>query len=819
MVSGSGERSRRPRARLGLVSCRTGYPPTDSPSVHIYQVWHRLREMGYEVYTWGPHAVPGRVEHPRTQIGLGEMMREVDLLYVRFPIEYFFGTLRNYSTLLRHHGTPVVCEFNAPLYQFTRDVPWLAPWAIRKRARLYLRNHAFIRSFVDHAVCTCRELAGYAREHFGIRDVTVIPDGADPEQFHPRHRPEGRRLIEAGPDDFIVFWAGITKYRWQGLDQLMEAARALEGSDVRFVLAGDSTYLPEPLPANVETLGHVPYFDMPKYMAAADVSLCIYESYDWCPIGFWGSPLKLFEYMASGRPVIASRMGQIARVIDEGKNGYLTDGETDDLVTKIGALATDRDLADAMGRAARDTVLEGYTWQGAAECTEDIFSALLQRVPGTNRAPLKSIRMVSKTGNRRPRVGFFSTYGGYGGTEEYLDKLMRGASERGHEVVFFHHKDSPEHWVQEVSRFAETTCFNGNGMVGPGARASGESEGGEQGPLWRVARRAYLGLTPHGMRHLVWFLHEAWRVGRVLAANPVDAIHFSDLGAEPGIVAARLAGIRRLTGALNCMPDTSGFYNRSFYRFLETLCLSCVDSAAAVSHHGRRLWLKRVRLNPRKVVVIHNSTELVELGNAAAVRQEVRQECGVPADAPVIGVSATLVPRKGHRYLLEAFPRVLRKVPNAWLMIAGDGPCREALEEFAQDLEVESRVTFLGHRADMDRVVHAYDVVALTSVAIESLPFALLEGMACRKPAVGTTVGGMPELIEDGVCGRVVPPRDPEALAQALVDVAEDPERMRAMGRAARRRVAEQFNAEDMVRETMDMVLGVPGREGEAGHA
>jgi len=802
-MSQSAARSGRGRS-IGLVGCGTSFPPTDSPSVHIYQVWHRMRRKGYEIHTWGEQAVPGARTYPRTDEGFRDLLNNVDLLYVRFPFEYFFG-IPSMVRLLTRRSLPVVCEFNAPLYQFTRDCPWLAPWAWKHRFGLYGRNHLMVRACVDHAVCTCRELAGYARGHFGLSDVTVIADGADPDQFHPRHRAAGREAMGVVDDDFVVFWAGITKYRWQGLGQMIAAAERLQDSRVRFVLAGDDAHLPKPLPDNVIALGHVPYFDMPAFMAAADVSLCIYESYDWCPIGFWGSPLKLFEYMASGSPVIGSRMGQMARVIRDGVNGYLTDGEPADIVEKIGLCRRDREHARAMGRAARQTVLSGYTWQNAADRTDDIVRGLLRKskAPKLSAARAEKPRPAGAVGNGRPRLGFLCSYGGYGGTEEYLNKLVLGAARQGYDVTFFRHRDSPEDWVRALGRHVTVASYNGRPHCAGEARA--ERTGGG---VLRGLRRLHRRYTPKIIRFLLGFFREVQRTRRAFVEHPVDVLHFSDLGADPQIVAARLAGVGRVTGALNCVPNETGVRRTWPLRGLEALCLGCVDGIAAVSRCGRDLWLKRTRISPAKLRVIHNCTELPDLHGADTSRGAVRDELGIPREAVVVGVSATLAPRKGHAYLLDAFPRVLAEVPGAWLALAGDGPSREDLEAQADRLSIAHRVSFLGHRTDMERVVQAYDVVALASIAIESLPFAMLEGMSWAKPAVGTMVGGMPELIENGVSGYVVPSRDADALAGALIELLSDPERRSRMGAAARRRIEDHFNAEQMVRDTLDMMLG-----------
>jgi glycosyltransferase involved in cell wall biosynthesis len=232
-----------------------------------------------------------------------------------------------------------------------------------------------------------------------------------------------------------------------------------------------------------------------------------------------------------------------------------------------------------------------------------------------------------------------------------------------------------------------------------------------------------------------------------------------------------------------------------------------VDDVAAVSGSGKKQWVQHTHVNPSKVRVIHNSTEIPSLEGLETTSREVREELGIPPDATVVGVSAALVPIKGHAYLLAAFAAALGALPNCVLVLAGDGPRRTDLEQQAHRLGIADRVWFLGHRTDIQRVVQAYDVVALASVT-ESLPFSLLEGMAYERPALATAVGGVPELVEDGVNGRLVPPRDVDALSEALIDLLGDMERLERMGKAARRRVQSEFNAGRMVRETMDMVLG-----------
>lgn len=366
------------RATIALIACQTAYPPRGGPSVHVYQVWHRLKRMGYQVLTWGEQAVPGSRSYPRTGAGFLRLLEDADLLYIRFPFESEFTPANMGRLLLRRH-MPIVCEFNAPLYEFEREWPPRTFWTLRTKAKVYGRNHLLVRACVDHAICVSAEVGEYARREFGLKNVSVLSNGGDPELFHPGLRAQGRAEMRVTDDDFVIFWGGSTVYYWQGLGQLVQTAARQDMKNVRFVIAGDPTHLPKPLPDNVMTVGQVSYFDIPRLIAGSDVCLCSYRAYDWCPIGFYLSPLKLFDYMSCGRPVVASALGQIKEVISAGENGYLTDGDPEDIAQKIDLLRRDPEKREAMGCAARKTVIEKYNWQNVAERTADIMDALIKR--------------------------------------------------------------------------------------------------------------------------------------------------------------------------------------------------------------------------------------------------------------------------------------------------------------------------------------------------------------------------------------------------------------------------------------------------------
>lgn len=206
----------------------------------------------------------------------------------------------------------------------------------------------------------------------------------------------------------------------------------------------------------------------------------------------------------------------------------------------------------------------------------------------------------------------------------------------------------------------------------------------------------------------------------------------------------------------------------------------------------------------RKIRIIHNGVDPSEYtpDPRGGRRGDTARELGIGPDDPVIGILAVLREEKDHATLLRAARRVVDALPEARLLIVGDGPLRGRLEALAAELGLGDRAIFAGMRSDVDEILRIVDVVVLSSYTVECLPFAVLEGMAAGLPAVCTAIGGLPELVEDGATGYLVPPRDPAGLAERLVEVLRDDARRAGMGDAARRRLEEHFTLEHSVRET-----------------
>lgn len=184
-----------------------------------------------------------------------------------------------------------------------------------------------------------------------------------------------------------------------------------------------------------------------------------------------------------------------------------------------------------------------------------------------------------------------------------------------------------------------------------------------------------------------------------------------------------------------------------------------------------------------------------------APRCTLRGDLGIPVHAVLIGAVARLEPEKGLRYLLEAMPAVVEAVPEAWLAVIGEGSLARELRELAATLPemANRRVVFAGRRDDISAVTEDLDIAVLPSMR-EAQGISVLEAMARRKPVVASAVGGLPEVVTDGVDGILVPPEDPSALADALIRLGRSPELRRRLGQAGYRTVAYRYSIDAMVR-------------------
>jgi glycosyltransferase involved in cell wall biosynthesis len=212
----------------------------------------------------------------------------------------------------------------------------------------------------------------------------------------------------------------------------------------------------------------------------------------------------------------------------------------------------------------------------------------------------------------------------------------------------------------------------------------------------------------------------------------------------------------------------------SYQGLADRLLAAFTDRAIAVSGSTRDFLVRERHVSAEKVRLVWNGAPLAEFAPVAReTALGVRKELGLPAEALVIGTIGRLSEQKDHRTLLDAAARVLARRGDARVLIVGDGDRMPGLRAQAEALGIASAVVFAGHRADVPAVLGALDVFCISS-SYEGTPLALFEAMAAGKAIVSTAVDGCREVLEDGVTGLLVPPRDPVSLAGALLRCLDD---------------------------------------------
>jgi glycosyltransferase involved in cell wall biosynthesis len=297
--------------------------------------------------------------------------------------------------------------------------------------------------------------------------------------------------------------------------------------------------------------------------------------------------------------------------------------------------------------------------------------------------------------------------------------------------------------------------------------------------------------TPGALENLRAYLREH---------NP-DVVHtqleFSD---TLGSLAARLEHIPSVS-TMHVIPEPS-MRSREFWRHrLMWMSLKyCSRRVFAVSEGARRHYISSGGLPPARVQTLYNGIDLTRYAVDDRQRTLKRADFGLPDGAPVLVTVAYLREPKGIQYMLEALPDVRKRFPECRYLIVGDGDFRPVLEAQTRDLGLVRNVIFTGQRSDIPDVLAVSNIFVLPTLT-EALPTVLAEAMAAQKPIIASAVGGVPEMVEDGRNGLLVPPSDPRKLANAVISLLDNPERAAAMGKTGAAIAAEKFDIDRQCRQ------------------
>ncbi len=270
----------------------------------------------------------------------------------------------------------------------------------------------------------------------------------------------------------------------------------------------------------------------------------------------------------------------------------------------------------------------------------------------------------------------------------------------------------------------------------------------------------------------------------MLRRRSFDVLHAHMFGSNVwGTVCGRLARVPVVVAHEQTWSYEGDLLRRTLDR---ALIGRFADAFVAVSSRDKERMIAVEGVQPEKIVVMPNAY----VARTPAVTVGLREELGIGAEVPLVGTVAVLRPQKALHVLVDAFAQISAALPEAQLVIAGDGPQRKALEEQARELDIAGRTHFLGYREDVVSLLDAFDV-AMMSSDYEGSPLFAFETMARGTPLVSTDVGAVRDVLEHGESVMLVAPRDPVALAAAVEVLLKDPELRRSMGAAAAGRLSQ----------------------------
>jgi len=230
--------------------------------------------------------------------------------------------------------------------------------------------------------------------------------------------------------------------------------------------------------------------------------------------------------------------------------------------------------------------------------------------------------------------------------------------------------------------------------------------------------------------------------------------------------------------------------HKRLYPTLEVLLNKYSNKIIENSITGKNFIIKNFKTPNKKLEVIYNGVDLSKFDFKSENKNKNF----------IVGICARLDKQKNHKNFLEAAKIISKRFPNVKFLIVGDGSLRKDLENYSKKLGISNKITFTGVRKDIPDILKKIDISVLSS-NYEGLPNIILESMASSKPVVATTVGGIPEAVIDGKTGILVPPKNPEALANAIIKLLKNPKLREKMGKAGRKRVEKYFTIKKMVKE------------------
>jgi glycosyltransferase involved in cell wall biosynthesis len=285
------------------------------------------------------------------------------------------------------------------------------------------------------------------------------------------------------------------------------------------------------------------------------------------------------------------------------------------------------------------------------------------------------------------------------------------------------------------------------------------------------------------------------RLSDIIKESRADVLHTYLFHANIlGRIIGRINRVPVIISSERCLD----LERRGFNNLLNNLTLRWCSKIVVVSDSVGKMLMARDKVPCSRIVRIYSGIEFSNY-DLNIDKDSNRKELGLKSDDVVIGTIGRLRPEKGHEYLIKAIAEVLRKFPEVRLLIAGDGAEENKLKCLSDKMGIKDKVIFTGFRNDIPEILSILDLFVLPSIE-EGLPMAVLEAMASGRGIVATRIGGTEELIQDGVTGVLVPPKDVHALAGAIYGLLKEHDKINRFGMLAREAAKNNFSINNMLK-------------------
>jgi glycosyltransferase involved in cell wall biosynthesis len=328
---------------------------------------------------------------------------------------------------------------------------------------------------------------------------------------------------------------------------------------------------------------------------------------------------------------------------------------------------------------------------------------------------------------------------------------------------------------------------------------------GSEGPLVDAAKNNNLKLEiiPH-LRNEINIFYDILALFELIALiNRKDYEIVHTHNSKAGILGRFAANICRVPIIIHSQHScvfkygTLNYFQKKFYYLLEKISAKFTDKIIYISESLKQEFIDANIGCEKNSVVIYSGIVLEKFRMKVGVLEK-NEVLGLRKDEFIVGVVSRLEPGKGNEFIIKAIPRIIQDVPNIKFIFVGDGNLRNYLEELVDSLKVREKVLFLGLRDDVYDLLQMFDIVCLASL-YEGMGRVLLESQAAGRPVVATKIGGIIDIVKDNKTGFLVPPKDVNALAEAIIKLAQDHHLRRQMSEEARRFVDYRFSSAKMV--------------------